>query len=436
MENIETIKAELEKEKTNILEARNRLSSGGELSEKEVGLDSIGVSAKELEAAQSEADQVLSEIKKLDISEITDSLSVSETLDKLLKHSESTNLQVQNLSSDIGKRTFVGLENSKAKEAIDSLKETLIEFDPSKFKLSEPDRWLGFLPIPDSVGKKLRSYMRKFKESESHLQDIVTGVIDAKNESIASLESINKFNLSLIKVSRDLKKQYLTYKKLQTGLTEHIAELKEVDPQQAKFLEREVLSDVTTKLRDTLETITYARLGIVETEVLGVTQKTLINELGRMVNSGRLILTIGQNIAISLHQQRETTKMIVGIQATLQELTEGTAQELKEHARETSELARQNIGSSPEALSKAFESAYEALNQTTKTHEEMLKKAKQAIADQERIMAEVDKKAVAIGSSSLASSSLDDSIANAQAIRDKAQQKLNAENTVSTPTNP
>lgn len=381
-------------------ELAERLKVKG-LSETDKEFSDIRVADKEIEQIEREAAEVLKEIISFEITDETESLHVSQTLDKMLKHTEATRQQVVELNSNIGKKTYQGMENSNAKKAIDDLKEILIEFDPQKFKLNEPDRLLGLLPLPNSIAKKIRSYMNKFKEAESHIEDIVAGVVKAKEDSIQDLEDLSLFSLKLIKTAKELKKQYMRYQKIEEGLVKHIEELKEVDPLQARILEREVLSNVIQKRKDTLEVLGITRLGIVQTDVLITTEKSIINRLDRLSTSGRVIITIGQNIAMSLHRQEEAAKMIIGVEAALEQLLTGTAEDLNEHAKTMKALSEKGLSGSPDALAVAFKQAQEAIDLTNKTQEEMVRKARESIKQQEQLLGEIDKKAAETGNSNL-----------------------------------
>ncbi len=355
-------------------------------------INGIPVNSKELAEISENADKILAEIKEIDIysESFTETTKMSEELDKILQLSSQRKEQVIDLNSAFTKRNYVGLEESESKKAIDSLKETLMEYDPRKFNLTEPDRLLGFIPMPDSVGKKVRSYFRKFKDAEGHLNDVVQGVIGARDDGIKSLEELNAFQLKLMKMNKELKKQYMTFKLVLEKVEEHVEELKDRDPYKAKKLEHEVVKNLAYSVRDTLEVMGNAKIGIAQTEILIETQKDLVQMTDRLANNGRLILTIGQNIAISLHEQNKSRELVEGVQEALTALSDGTTQGIKDHVKKTKEMSEKNMGSSPEAMARAFSEAQKSLEEMAAMRSQALNKAKLAIKETEKLIEKVD----------------------------------------------
>ena len=119
-------------------------------------LKGIPLREQEQVEIEQEAVRILEEVRKIDVysEDFTAKTALSDRLKEILDIAGTRKQQVIDINSAFTKRNFQGMEDSAAKTAIDELKDVLIEYDPSKFNLTEPDRILNFIPLPDSVGKK------------------------------------------------------------------------------------------------------------------------------------------------------------------------------------------------------------------------------------------------------------------------------------------
>lgn len=337
----------------------------------------------------------MSSLKKIDYWGEDDS-AISKQISQIFDNSAKRRAEVDSITSTFSQKNFVGRESSLSMKSINDLREAIAENDPANFKLTTPERLLGFIPMPGMLKKRVANYANKFKTAEVHINEIMTAVLESRDNAIRAEEEIGTVETKLRRLAKGLKKQHEVFKEMTSKVDEFIGELEKDDPQTAAKIRKEVMNRMLEEHRDTLTALNSGLVGITQMGVLKETQRMLIINADRMATTGRLILTISQTIAVAADEQIQMAEMLDKVNGTINDLQTGTAENVKNHAKAMREMSSNPIAAI-EALTSAYADTFAALDEVEKYQDEAGKKAKDSIAAMESLASRAEDKAATKG---------------------------------------
>lgn len=338
----------------------------------------------EIEIA-SNTEKIMSQLRNVDIysEDIVTNDGLSSALRDIFKEASDRKGQVASLTNSFTKRNFQGMEDSSSHSALHEMQQILDEYNPKEYKLNQPEKILGFLPVPDSIKSKMMKYARKFKAAETRINEVILGIMKSRDEGLVSVKELEQVQKQLQQLSKQLTVQYKTFKSLADQIDPYIEELRDRDSLKAEKIEREIRSVLYQNMIDTLEILNYTKLGFTQVGILKETQNTLNTQMDRLANSGMVILQINQTISVSLFKQQQQGEIVDNIQKTMTSLTESAAKGISDHAKHVKELSEKPM-QSVETIQAAFDSTINAVKDLDTARANSVSRAKAAIESLEK----------------------------------------------------
>lgn len=357
---------------------------------------SVPLSEKDEKDITLEVSRQIEALRSVDIyAEDSDSETSSNNIKHLIQNifdsSARRRAETAEITNFFTQRNFSGRESTESFKAINDLRDALEKYDPRKFSLTSPERFLGFIPLPGMAKRRVKEYARKFKSAEGHINDIMDGVMSAKDDGVRAITELGVVEKKLLSLAKGLRKQYETFKVLGEKVEEYLSELDERDPIKSAKIRNEIMIRMRQEQMDTLTVLNHAILGVTEVGVLKRTQEMVILACDRVASTGRLILTINQTVAVATSEQAATAEMLTQVNGTINAMTESTAATLKDHTKVMRDLT-ENPLSAVETLSKAFDDAFSAVDELKKNQVEASEKAKQSVEKLEGVLGKAEER--------------------------------------------
>lgn len=318
----------------------------------------IPVTDKETMEIDREVDEQLAKLRDVDI--YSDDGDVTAAFQQIFSSSQQRRNETREISSALSRRNYKGKADSEEFKAVNELRDALEEYDPSKFALTSTERFLGFIPMPGMLKKKLKSYARQMQTAESHINEIMAGVEATREDSVRATKELSQLDTSFLKLAKSLRIQHAKYKRLDERLHEYLDELKERDPMKAQKISDELIFKVKQERLDTVTVLNHAVLGSQQVGLLKQTQEMVKTSCDRLATNGRLIFEINQSVAATASDQARSEALITSANQTLNNMTEGTAKQIREHTEKMRALTENPI-TAVESLKKAFEDTRAAM---------------------------------------------------------------------------
>ncbi|SAI27470.1 Toxic anion resistance protein (TelA) [Bordetella ansorpii] len=233
-------------------------------------------------------------------------------------------------------RNFVGIEDSAAFKAIQSMRSQLDELNPGREgDLLSPRKLLGLIPF----GNKLQDYFRKFQDAGDHLKAIMADLHRARDDMQRDSAEIDVTMAKLWDAMQKLKGAITFAEKLDTEVSSRVAALKTTDPDRARALEQEVLFYVRQNYQDMQTQMAVNVNGYLSMTVLKKTAREMVNGCNRVATTGMSALATAQTVARATGNQIQVMEMLQGVSNTIGDLVTETSRQLGQHVQRTGEFA-------------------------------------------------------------------------------------------------
>lgn len=255
-------------------------------------------------------------------------------------------------------RNFVGVEDGKSFQAIQSMRVMLDDLNPGKQgDLFQPRKLLGLIPF----GSKLQEYFRKFQSAGSQLRTVMTQIYAARDDMQRDAAEIEQVKARLWDAMQKLKGAIYFAQELDRQLAARVDSLRQSDPNRAKALEQEVLFYARQNLQDMQTQMAVNVNGYLAMDVLKKTSREMINGCNRVATTGMSALATAQTVARATGNQIQVMEMLTGVSATISDLVTETSRQLGTHVEKTGEFA-QNPMIGIERIQQMFDNTFKAMD--------------------------------------------------------------------------
>lgn len=342
------------------------------VSEGDVAVKRVPVSADERAKVKELVKSKMAQLEAVDIY-AGDTEGISKAFSDIFNRADANRQATAELANYFTKRNFRGAQDKTSFAAVTDLASALQKYDPSKFDLTEPEGFMRFIPLPGIAKRGLANYMRSFKEAQDQIEKLMDGVGAVADDGVRAKEELKTFDGKLLKLSKELRIQYETFNEIAQSVGEYLADLKERDPTKAQKVEGELTYRITEARLDTMTTLLQSLNGSILVSSLMKTQDMIITGAQRASSSGRLILTINQTAAAAASEQTDARQLLESVNATIGNMTEGTAKMVLDHTKKMKDLASSPLGQA-EKLKAAFQMGFQALDELKNVQAEVSKR--------------------------------------------------------------
>lgn len=255
-------------------------------------------------------------------------------------------------------RNFVGVENSAAFKAIQSIRQQLDELNPGHAgDLLQPRKLLGLIPF----GNRLEAYFQKYQTAAQHLRTAMDQLYAARDEMHRDVLDIEATRGELWEAMTQLSAAARFATELDTRLDERVRALEGSDPLRAQALRQEVQFYARQNLLDIQTQQAVCVNGYLALDVLKKTGREMINGCNRVATTGLSALSVAQTVARATGNQIRVMDMLSGVNATIGNLISETGRQLNQHVEQTSQFA-QNPMIGIEKIQEMFDQTFQAMD--------------------------------------------------------------------------
>lgn len=215
---------------------------------------------------------------------------------------------------------------------------------------------------------KLTNPVRNYFEKYQRADKVIAGIVDSLDKGKKTLKDDNTTLMveqqSLKSANEQLLREVKMAQAMDDALEAKITEAKgnNVDPEQIKFVEEEILFPLRQRVMDMNQTILVNQQGIIAMEVIQRNNKELMRGVDRAKTVTVSALTTAVTIASALYNQKIVLQKIQALNETTNNMIAATSRMLREQG---TEIHRQSVESniSVETLKNSFTDIFAALDE-------------------------------------------------------------------------
>ena len=248
-------------------------------------------------------------------------------------------------------------DNSPIAKSLTELRSVVEDLDPTRQgSLSSPRKFLGIIPMGESV----QDYLRKYQSSQTHINAIIESLYHGKDELMKDNASIEQEKVNMWALMQSLRQYIYVGQKIDERLEQKIGELEATDPEKARVVKEELLFYVRQKNMDFLTQLAVNIQGYLALDMIRKNNLELIKGVDRATTTTIAALRTAVMVSQALSSQKLVLDQINALNATTSSLIESTSVMLK---RQTAQVHEQASGSSVdlEKLQKSFNHIYETM---------------------------------------------------------------------------
>ena len=298
-------------------------------------------------------------------------------------------------------QNFVGVEDSPAFHAIQSMRDQLDALNPGRQgDLLQTRRLLGLIPF----GSKLQHYFRRFQSASQQLNTAMHQLYSARDDMQRDLIEIEATRVRLWEAIQKLKAATQFAETLDLRLAQKVEVLQATDADRAQAMEQEVLFPVRQNLQDMLTQHAVCVNGYLALELLKKTAREMINGCTRVATTGISALATAQTVARATGNQLQVMDMLSSVNDSIETMIAESGRQLGAHVERTAKFAeRPMIGierlqqmfeqtfAAMDALDEVRHSALQAMQQNNAAIREQLLRADRYVERQQRLQRGLDK---------------------------------------------
>jgi uncharacterized protein YaaN involved in tellurite resistance len=238
------------------------------------------------------------------------------------------------------------------------LRRTVEELDPSRQgDIFANQRWMGILP----GGNRMRDYFMRYQSSQNHINAIVNTLYRGQDELRKDNAAIEQEKVNLWTLMQQLQQYIYVGRKIDTALTERVADLETNDPEKARVVKEEMLFYVRQKVQDLLMQMAVDIQGYLALDMVRKNNLELIKGVDRATTTTVSALRTAVIVAQALANQKLVLDQINALNTTTSNMIESTSQLLR---KQTLDIHQQAASSaiSIEQLQRAFNNIYESMD--------------------------------------------------------------------------
>ncbi len=325
----------------------------------EAQADKLFEQTMNLEVHTEEASQVIAKITKIGDAEIkTVGASADAVLNKPLKALRQ---------DDGGDATANALKN---------LREVVTKLDPKKRLETTGEQ--GILSFLNPFKKKVDSYMAEYKSSESLINDIVTSLLNGKEDLEKDNAWLKNERGNMYKSMQKMEQYVYLIGRLDEKISEALPQIKAEDQIRYQAIEQEILFPIRQKRMDMYQHLAVCMQSYTAYGILVKNNEELIKGVDRAQNTTITALKTAVIISEALGTQRLVLNQINALNETTTNLIESNSLLLKVQGAEIQKQATESaVG--VEALNRSFENIFQAMDAMDTYRSQALPKMSQNI---------------------------------------------------------
>lgn len=249
--------------------------------------------------------------------------------------------EVTSITDSSMKRNFIGETEMGAYKALNELRTLFDDLNPARQgDLFASNKVLG-IPIP--FGNKLKSYLRRYESTQTHLDALYQHLSDAKLNVEKDVSELGAVRTQMYEGLQKLEAVVFFVSELDKRLSAQIEEVRKADADRARALEQEVLYYVRQNLGDVQAT---QALTINAYNIFGELRKTgreTMNGCDRVATLGLAALSTAVRMARSTGLQIKVMAMLDGSKKSVEDMIVATGKAMNDHATATADFASNPI---------------------------------------------------------------------------------------------
>lgn len=238
------------------------------------------------------------------------------------------------------------------------LRKKIDELNPAKQgDLFKPRKILGLIPF----GNKLEAYFDKYRSAQSHINGILEGLIESKDELLRDNAAIEQEKVELWNAMQRIEQYAYIGKKLDEKLSGRISEIEIANPEKARVVKDELLFYTRQKTIDLLTQQSVSIQGYLVLDLIRKNNLELLKGVDRATTTTMSALRTAVMTAQALNNQTLVLEQVKTLNTTTENIIVATSEMLK---NQSTDIQQQASGSmiSVETLQQAFDNVFETMD--------------------------------------------------------------------------
>lgn len=238
------------------------------------------------------------------------------------------------------------------------LRQRIDELNPARQgDLFQPRKILGIIPF----GNKMEDYFDKYRSAQSHINGILEGLADGKDELMRDNAAIEQEKADLWANMQRLEQYVYIGKKLDEKLSERVAEIEAADPEKARIVKEELLFYTRQKVTDLLTQLSVSVQGYLALDMIRKNNLELIKGVDRASTTTVSALRTAVVVAQALTNQKLVLEQISALNTTTENMIVATSEMMK---AQTGEIHKQATSSmiGVDKLQQAFDNVFATMD--------------------------------------------------------------------------
>lgn len=238
------------------------------------------------------------------------------------------------------------------------LRQKIDELNPARQgDLFAPRKLLGLIPF----GNKMQDYFDQYRSAQTHINAILQGLADGKDELLRDNASIEQEKVALWETMQRLEQYVYIGKQLDEKLSNRIAEIEATDPEKARMVKEEMLFYTRQKVTDLLTQMAVSVQGYLALDIIRKNNLELVKGVDRASTTTISALRTAVMVAQALTNQKLVLEQVKALNTTTEDMIVATSELLKTQSAEINQQASSSmIG--VEKLQLAFDNVFTTMD--------------------------------------------------------------------------
>ena len=249
-------------------------------------------------------------------------------------------------------------EGSAIGKGLVDLRQKIDELNPARQgDLFAPRKLLGLIPF----GNKMEDYFDQYRSAQSHINAILEGLADGKDELLRDNAAIEQEKVALWDTMQRLEQYVYIGKQLDEKLSERVLEIEAVDPEKARVVKEELLFYTRQKVTDLLTQMAVNVQGYLALDMIRKNNLELAKGVDRASTTTISALRTAVMVAQALTNQKLVLEQVKALNTSTENMIVATSEMLK---TQSAEIHQQASGSmiGVEKLQQAFDNVFATMD--------------------------------------------------------------------------
>lgn len=266
-------------------------------------------------------------------------------------------------------------EGSVIGRSLVDLRRKIDDLNPAnQSDMFKPRKLLGLIPL----GNKVKDYFDKYRSAQSHLNGILEGLEESKDELLRDNAAIEQEKVELWNSMQRIEQYVYIGKKIDERLSACIAEIEKVDMEKARIVKDELLFYTRQKGIDLLTQQSVSIQGYLVLDLIRKNNLELIKGVERASTTTMSALRTAVMTAQALNNQSLVLEQVKALNTSTENIIVATSEMLK---NQSTAIHQQASGSmiGVEKLQQAFDNVFETMDMISDYKVKALDNMKQTV---------------------------------------------------------